>query len=306
MEEIIIEFQNITKYPILDFLSRYKDFLINSYPRIDEYYSGRTESIENEHLNELVYLTKQCNEILSLFNNSAKKFNKCGFWQLMDFICDLNETIEKINKLPKFRRTSKTKRGFKSYIQIHTNIGGMKTMEDTSNSIDIRNEQENNWPELMLNNDLNEDDWEIDGLKPITALIDNNNQVVVTTVLDQPIGDRIYGVDIDRNIDFYNNDLKLKEYQENILQKCDILSSLKKGDIPEIPGMGINSQLFNGSSIKQILISELVKEITDSFMQNDLFESLSVSNVSFKDREMMMNLEIKTKYDYKTTKTIPI
>lgn len=86
-----------------------------------------------------------------------------------------------------------------------------------------------NWVDLMLSNDLNEGDWEIDKLTPLNVLINNTVDVVVTTILDQPIGKRIYGKDINRKITFVDNDLDIKIWQDNIEQKCDILLSLKRG-----------------------------------------------------------------------------
>ena len=66
IETVVIEFQKVTKYPLIDFLTRYRDFMLNSYPAINRYFSGETVSIDNSHLNDLKKLTSDCKDILLL------------------------------------------------------------------------------------------------------------------------------------------------------------------------------------------------------------------------------------------------
>ena len=77
--------------------------------------------------------------------------------------------------------------------------------------------------ELILNNDLEEGDYEIDQLSSITALVENQVNIVVSTIMEQPIGRRIYGRDIKRKISFKNNDLQIVEYEDNIEWKVHYL-----------------------------------------------------------------------------------
>jgi hypothetical protein len=306
METVIIEFQKVTKYPLIDFLMRYRNFMLNSYPAINSYFSGETESIDNSHLNFLKKITSDCKDVTAQFKNFANKFSTCGYWELMDYIDDLNTTIEKINKLPKFKRTSLNKRGYQPYIQVSSSVGGFRTMEDIANSVKEKNSDNTDWIELMLSNDLNESDWEIDGLTPINVLIDNRVDIIVSTILDMPIGERIYGKDIARKITFKDNDLLIVEYQENVEQKCDILIELNRGDVPENVLFGKNYQLISGVSSKQFAYPELVNDIQNNFLQNDLFEYANVIDFSYENGNMNITVEIKTKYDYKTEKKIVI
>lgn len=135
MESIVIEFQKVTKYPLVEFLAQYRNFMLNSYPEIDRYFSGETASIDNAHLIALKNLTTECGNCMSQFKNFANKFDKCGYWELMEYIGNLEDTIEKINKLPKFRRTSLTKRGYQAVVQVSADVGGFRTMEDVANVV---------------------------------------------------------------------------------------------------------------------------------------------------------------------------
>lgn len=304
IETVVIEFEKVTKYPMLNFLRQYQDFMLNSYSAINSYYSGQLESIDNSHLISLKNITSECKNLLSYFKNFANKFSTCGFWELMELVEELNTTIEKINKLPKFRRTSLTKRGYMPYIQIQGSVGSMRTMEDVANSVKQINRDNTNWIDLQLSNDMNESDWDIDKLTAMNVFVNNQNDIVVTTILDQPIGKRIYGKDVSRKINFIENDVQIKTYQDNIEQKCDILLGLNRGDVPENMLFGKNLELTVGVAVKQFAYPALVKDIQETFMQNDLFEYVEVTNFQFSEGDMEITCSIKTKYDYKTEKKI--
>lgn len=304
LENIIIDFQKVTKYPLIDFLTRYRNFMLNSYPVLDAYFSGKTDKIDNVHLTDLKTITEDCKDVTVQFKNFANKFSSCGYWELMDYLDDLNNAIEKINKLPKFRKTSLTKHGYQPFIQVTSTVGGMRTIDDVANQVKEINRDNTSWIDLMLSNDLNEIDWEIDNLTPINVLINNRTDVVVTTILDTPIGKRIYGKDINRKITFIDNDLLTVEYQANVEQKCDILLELNRGDVPE--NMLFGKNVLPGVTMRQFMYAELVSDIQNNFLQNDLFENVNILNFTFENGSMTAVVEIKTKYDYKTEKQIVI
>ena len=303
--DIIIEFQNTTKYPILEFLQRYRNFMLNDYEAIRQYFNGETESIDNAHLSELKWLTIQCRDLMSTFKNFANKFSSCGYWELMEYLDGLNDTIEKINKLPKFFRTSLSKRGYTPCIQVRANVGSERTVEDIALAVNGINRDNTSWVDIMLGNDMNEVDWSIDRLSGLEVFINNVNKVVVTTVLDQPIGDRIYGCDINRKITLVDNDLEILKYKANVEQKCVILMELNQGDVPENRLFGKNP-FFLHDNIKSIGYSRIAEEVQNTFLQNDLFESVVLSRISFENGDLHMTFDIKTKYDYETEKTVVI
>lgn len=306
IENVIIEFQKVTKYPIVEYLTTYEKFMSESYPIIDSYFSGKIDTIDNSHLILLKKIILESENVLTQFKNFANKFENCGYWEFLEFIEDLDINIEKINKLPKFKRTSLTKRGYQPYIQIAGDLGGMSTVEDLADKVRERNDDNTDWIDLMLSNDLNEKDWEIDKLSKINVMINSQTDILVTTILDQPIGERIYGKDINRRITFENNDLSIKEYLDNVDQKVNILLNLSSGDIPENKFLGKRSELIIGNTRNNFLLPVLAEDLRNTFLQNDLFEYIQIVDVFFDNGDFTINCEIKTKYDYKTVKQIRI
>lgn len=213
--DVANEFQNITKFELYQYFKDYSDFLQSDYSEIHSYFSGKIENIDNSKLTTLSNLLDRSNNLTRIFQEFAGKLGNVGYWELQQYCQDLKDTLERISKLPKYCRTAKTCRGYKPYVQVSENIGGMKTIKDLAEQLG-NGITEN---ELILNNDLEEGDYEIDQLSSITALVENQVNIVVSTIMEQPIGRRIYGRDIKRKISFKNNDLQIVEYEDNIEQK---------------------------------------------------------------------------------------
>lgn len=297
--DIANEFQNITKFELLQYFIKYRNFMQNDYSDIYSYYSGNTEQIEASKLETLNDLLTQSDDLIRTFQTFSGKLGNVGYWELQQYCQDLKDTLERVNKLPKYCRTSKTTRGYKPYIQVREDIGGMKTVQDLSEQLGDVSEQD-----LMLNNDLEEGDYEIDELSQISAYVNNGTNLVVNTILEQPIEKNIYGRDINRKITFTNNDLNLVEYENNVEQKAEILLELNKGDVPEMPTFGKN--IISGQSYASYNYAELISDLRDNFLQDDLFLSIDIINIYTNNGDIYVTCDIKTKYVYSTTKSIKI
>jgi HPt (histidine-containing phosphotransfer) domain-containing protein len=297
--DVANEFENITKFELLQYFTDYSDFLQNDYSEVYAYYSGNSESIDNAKLTTLSTLLNKSNNLMRIFQEFAGKLGNVGYWELQQYCQDLKDTLERISKLPKYCRTAKTCRGYKPYVQVNEDIGGMKTIADLADQ--LGNITEN---ELILNNDLEEGNYEIDKLSSITALVENQTNVVVSTIMEQPIGKRIYGKDIQRKIDFSDNDLTIVKYENNVEQKAEILLEINKGDVPEIPNFGktvVSGQTYSGYNY-----GELMSDLQDNFLQDDLFDNVTISDIDYDNGDLYATVKIQTKYVYSTTKNMKI
>lgn len=298
--DIAISFQNITKFDLRQYFIDYRDFLTNDFPDVSNYYAGKTETIDAAKIKRLKDLITRSRNLLQQFSTFATKFSNVGFWELQQYCQDLNETLERITKLPKYNRVSKSPRGYKPYIQASYSVGGMRTMEDVAREIGETTTES----ELILNNDLEEENYDIDKLSNINALVNNTSGVVVDTILETPVGNRVYGRDIQRKIEIEGNDLKIVEWEDNVEQKVEILLMLEQGDIPEMPNLG--RAVIEGSNYRDYNYTELLTDLRNVFYQDDLFAYVGITDVSYKDGDISVNVEVNTKYIYSTTKTITL
>ncbi len=293
MEQYIIKFEETTKFPLMSLLERMNDFVNNSLPEIEDYFSGSVETIDSFHLKELKELIQKFVDLIMTFNKFSVKLSNVGFWELAEYCTDLQSFLEKVSKMPKFKKTSFNYGSFVDKTQSIRNVGGQMTFEKISEEMNLPSE---NWIDFMIKNQINEQDWDISELKSIKVFTPNE-RLNVESVLDQPIGERVYGIDVNKQIDFEDNDLSLLKYYDNVIQKCDILGGLMKGDVPEFPNFGLSDLISN---VNQFIYPKISNEIKDIFLQNDLFESVDVKGFNYESSDVKIEFEVKTKYDYKT------
>lgn len=299
--DIVNEFQKVTKFNIFDYFQRYSSFLKDEYPSINLYYAGKRETIDYGKLNKLDALITESRNVIRLFSTFSNKLSNCGFWELQEYCQNLLDTLEKITKLPKYNRVSKTKYGYKSYIQIDSSVGSFRTPEDLSLEINSRNVSS---VDIILNNELGEHKWEIDEYYPnIKAYVDNNTTVVVPTILEEPVGKQIYGKDIKAKVGFEDNDVEIVKYEDNVEQKCNILLSIIRGSVPELPTFGRNNVGTNANMYGYV---ELIKDLNDIFAQDPLFLFVEITEIDFAEGSVNVTCNIKTKYSYATKKTLTL
>ena len=204
-------------------------------------------------------------------------------------------------------------------------------MEDLSIAIQSNGMDRVSWEQLMLDNDLEEDQWEIDELKPVTAMVNNITPAAVTTILEPPIGEQVYGKDIARKITIEVEeevatkavfrrsgdsttvastrrigDLKIVKYKDNIDQKVMILMGLNRGTVPDNPLLGVDPNRTAGVTAAQLSLPTVRRQMVDTFLQDDLFEAVDMVSIEQNQDSLVCTLEIKTKYNDKVTKKVKL
>lgn len=301
ISEIANKFQEITKFDLYQYFTDYANFMRNQFPYVRAYYSGESETIESSYIDSMNSLMNRSNTLIKLFSTFGAKLGNVGYWELQNYCQDLRDTIHRIAKLPKYLRTSKTPRGYKPYVQTDFNVGGYRDFRDISSII---NDNEVTEESLILNNDFEEEDYEIDELKSAKAFVLNNVGTAVKTIIEQPIGENVYGKDIDVKITFEDNDLAIKKYRDNVEQKITTLLELYVGDIPEFPTFGRSKTI--GDNFSNFNYADLVREIQNVFLQDDLFLSVAVEDIKIFEGDIYITLDILTKYIYAVKRTIKI
>ena len=301
ISDIANKFQQITKFDLYSYFTDYADFMNNRYSNIRAYYAGEVEVVNADDMNMLNSLLERSGNLLKLFVTFGPKLSNVGYWELQNYCQDLYDTLTKVSILPKYLRTSKTSRGYKPYIQVNFNVGGLRDFKDIERRVNSNGTTEN---ALILGNDFEEEDYEIDDLRAAKLFLNNQRQVVVKTILEEPVDRKVYGRDIRKKIGFQNNDLAIAEYQDNVEQKVQILCELLEGDIPEIPQLGRRKVI--GENVHNYSYPELARDIQSVFLQDDLFEDVEITNIAINQGDLYITLNISTKYQYAIQRIIRI
>lgn len=133
--DIVIEFENVTKFKLSKYFEDYRDFMQDDFSFLSDYYAGRTESVSTEVMGNFNSLLTRSRNLVQTFKNYSSKLSNCGFWELQQYCQNLNDTLERVSKLPKYNRVVESVRGYQPYVQVKADIGGMKTPQDLADEI---------------------------------------------------------------------------------------------------------------------------------------------------------------------------
>lgn len=291
----ILDFQEKTKFQLMEFLVDTKMFFSINYPNINNFYSGRVQFIEKINFKLLDSLLKRSEECTDVFSKNKKIFNRSYFWDILDSVEDIKVKLQTTKNLSKFLRSSIINGSNKSGLVIPIRLNKNETLEDVSKKILNSTNPDNDWVEIALQNDLKEENWDIDGGADILVRKNASQAEMVTTFIDNSVGNKIYGKDISREIKFENNDLKVLDHRETVLQTVEILSSISRGDIPEFRNMGIDPKIYKGSNYSQLNSASIAMQLKKNFDTDDLFKDFEIIEIKLTEGDIFLEFQVNTK-----------
>jgi hypothetical protein len=300
------DFSLKAKIDLISYLDRIEVFFKEGYPQIVDYFNGISTQIDQKYINELSKLTELSLLISTQFKILRDSMHTVDYWELLDMLEDVRLKLWTTTKLPKYLRTSRTNYDYSKAFKFTYSMGNGETLEKISKGVLSSNNYENDWTEIALKNDLSEIDWDIDGGEQIELFRESFQQNIVTSMVDFLIGERVYGLDLDKKLTFVNNDLKVLTYKETAEQSASILGNLKRGDIPEFQSMGVNEAFTVGNNIASLTFSTVIREMKRNFDTDNLFVDFNVKKISYNNGDLTIEWSVGTKYELIINKTTTV
>lgn len=296
----IVTYQNfykLTNYKVNFFVADVLDFFKKDFPQIVEFYKGNAKFIDKKRIKKLNSLTEESIKVTSIFKDYKNIMGTVDYWELLVLIEELKSKLKYGQNISKYLRSSLIKEKVQSGYAFNHDMTVEQTLENVSKNILDKNDFNNQWVEIAIENDLREVDWDIDGGTKL-ELRDNSFQAnLVTSMIDNTIGDRIYGKDLKKLLEFEDDDLLVLGYKETVFQTVDILSRLAKNDIPEFPSMGLNASVWKGTNISRLNFPLIARELRAVFNTDDLFQNFKIRKIEYKEGDLFIEYEVNTKRD---------
>lgn len=273
---ILEEFKQITRYDIRNYFEELASFLDNNQPRIISYYKGETTIIHTESFNKLKSLLKETGKILELIEYNQKLLNNYKWWLFVAQIEDSQNTLETIDKSPKWLRSVASNVNFVTNPEVTLVLKQGETLEQLSRRRLSFDDWDNEWSDVAVRNNLKEEDYTPEGGVFLKVSFKNTFSPEVTSIVDTLEGDNIYGRDILKKTTFEDNDLKILQPIDTFYQAVEILINLKKEDNPEFPQQGYNEKLVVGSNVNFLNFPALIRQLTETFRTDDTITSITV------------------------------
>lgn len=293
--EVLDDFQSLTQYDIRSFFNRYIEFVDDHYADIVNYFSGVSDIVPQESFSRLNSLSsdhKNIVDVVILNNHSLANYE---YWIVVEYIEDIGTFLETAMNTSKWVRSSSISGGYRNGVRQDVMMGQGETIEDVERNKVLSPQFQETWIDTAIQNNLREEDYDSSGGKLIKGILQGDRGVFLNGVVDNiDTPEKTYGLDIDRNIIFENNDLKTLSYRDTILQCAEILCSLKQGDDPGFPDRGINRQLI-GSNIASITYPSIFRQLSGNFATDDSFRSISIEGIRREQDGVFIEVQIETR-----------
>jgi len=290
----IEEYEDVTGYPLTTYLSDFNTFVASDYPLVVSYYAGESARPYMPAFNTLNDLLKRAARLNEVTNSFRTALNRTDFWDLLILLDDLRGKLWTIDNSSRWQRSSITKNNFSPTQEVDHTLNALQTLERVALDTAGSDNKENDWVALALRNDLREEDYTTAGgatMKLTSEEVGPSIQVVV----DNLIGQNIYGKDIDRMLQFVDDDLKLLTPPKTLKQTVDVLSQLRQGDNPEFPDDGIQTSLAVGSNFASFSYSTLFRQLYNTFQKDDTLKAFKIIKLDTKEDAIMLQFEVETR-----------
>jgi hypothetical protein len=303
MEEIVAKFFTLTGYNTRVFLLNFSTFIEQYREPILNYYKGTLEEIPSIALEKLDDIYNESIKVHTLFLSHQSSFDSWDYWDLLDDVEQIITNLETIYNSDKWLRSSITNTKYESSPEVDLLLKQNQTLEGLIESVGS-SDKENDWVNLAIRNQKEEEDYTVEGGVILKASFQNNASIVVTTVIDNLQGENILGKDIYQKFTFQDNDVLCLSPRDTINQAFKINLELRRGDNPEFFEDGIQNSLIAGSNLGSVLYPSLFRQLYQVFMGDDTFKVILIKDIQQIKDKISLTVQAQSRLDELITETI--
>lgn len=293
-KDIFEEFESITNYPLSDFIKVFAFFVTNNYPKIVSYFSNESDVADAQSFKNLQSLLKESVKIFGIISENSERFNNYKWWVLIDELEKVKIKLETSENSSKWLRSSISQVRFTPQTADITLKQG-QTIESLAREKVGIEDWNNDWKDIAVLNNVAEEDYTLEGGNLLKVVLQGNNSFFLQTVVDNLQGDAVLGKDLDKNLSFDDNDLRVLSPQDTFQQSIQILSSLKILDNPEQPDQGLSQAFIVGSNINLLTFPTIIRQMTNTFNTDDTVKSFSIVSIDREQDAVFITFDIENR-----------
>jgi len=289
------KFENITKYDLTKYFNDYINFVNNNQQDIYNYYIGVLQPVQIS-FNELYRLQKEATRLNQIVISKCNQFLTYDFWDLIDQIDNIRVKLDTVYNYDKWLRSSITKGNYNRNIELTFVLRQNQSLENFSNEVGMKS-PDNDWVNVAFKNDLREEDYDFNGGNIFKFNFDlgSNSNFNINSVIDNISSDTIYGKDLNKKIQFVNDDLLALSNNDTMVQNVNVLVSLVKGDNIEFPNDGVDKSLLSNKNKILSIYPSIFRQIYNTFAKDDTLKSITITDVYFNQTSLNMKIQVETR-----------
>lgn len=294
--DIVTEFETITRYPLSVFFLNLKSFIDKDYNNIVSYYSGDIKSLNNSSFSNLDSLKEELDNIFSIFSLSKNVFSNYKWWLLINKLEKIDSSLLLIDNTSKWLRSTISKGNFNPNPEVEIPFSQGQTLETIERDVLGSEDWTNTWQSLAIKNDLVEEDYTPEAGFLIKANFNYSfNNFRISSIVDNPVGDKVLGLDIHKKIQYVDNDLLSLTPKETFYQNAYILINLRQYDNPEFFKQGITPSLIAGSNVNSLTYPILFRQLTALFKADDTIKEFQILSINRVQDSVSIDFQIESR-----------
>lgn len=293
----ILDFEKLIGREVLSHVENFDAFMSDNYTNLLEYYSGQDELLKPETITALENLHKNATEIEGKMIENYVKFNRFDLSNFLVYMQEIQTQIDYLRNIGKFLRSARYSSFFENAVSIEYTMGDGDTLEKISRQRSLNFNDD--WIDIARKNNLEEIDYNAqEGGKVLNVGKRNTENQFLLSVVDYLIGERVYGIDLDKEFTFENNDIKTLSYRDTFVQSVKILAQLSKGEIPRFPDIGVSADAVIGKNIGSLSLPFVEREMRETFGSDDTIVDFVITNISREASNLYIEFSVRSYYDF--------
>lgn len=293
------DFTSITGVDMTEYFATFTVFIDLGYNKVVDYYSGKTVTPDRQSFKLLDLLNDQTDLISQKINIYKESFTNYRFWILIEKFEEIKQKLDTITNISRYLRSSILPNSYKLSPLIDYTVKQGETLQSVSRNVLSSNNSLNDWAQIAIDNDLEEESYTPEGGYNIQVIHTNNSSIFVNSVVDNLNLDNVYGKDFCKKLQFITlddgtQDLSVLTPSQTIRQACEILANLKKGNNPAFPEDGIDKSFVIGRNISSIAYPSILRQLQQVFQKDDTISSINITDLNQREDLVEIEMQIKT------------
>lgn len=294
--QVLDEFKQIVSFDIVSYFANVQVFFDKHSTNISDYYSGKTKTADLKSFDFLKEIKLQTELLLDVWRLNQTSLKNFKFWILIDQIEQVYSTLLSVENGAKWYRSTKRANDFTTQLPVDIPLLQGQTLEAISSDVLGSNNYDNDWVDLALYNDLEEEDYTPDGGIIIKANLNKNSKrIEIKSVVDIMEDDNILGKDVAKKLSYVDDDLFTVEGKDCFYQAIDILINLRKQQNPEFRKLGLNNKLIVGSNLNNITYPTIFRDLTEVLRTDDSIKSFSIIDIRRQTEAVSIDVQVESR-----------
>lgn len=294
--DVVEEFEQLTQYPLSFFLRNFADFVKRDFNNIVNYYSGDINSLNSSSFNNLKGLREEVDILFSIISLNKNLFSNYKWWILISQIENVDSSLSTVDNSSKWLRSTISKGNFNPNPEVDIPFSQGQTLESLERDILGSSDWNNSWTSLAVKNDLREEDYTSEAGFLVKANFDYTfNNFKILSIVDNPIGEKVLGLDFHKKLQFVDNDLLTLSPKDTFYQNAYILINLRQYGNPEFFKQGLDPKLVVGSNVNSLTYPVIFRQLTALFKADDTIKSFQIISINRLQDSVSIEFQIESR-----------